>query len=683
MGYGVFGIGVSGLLAAQQQLNTVGHNIANVNTKGYSRQKTEVSASIPNFSGAGYIGTGVKADTTRRYYNEFLERQIRDSNSQLGKFDRFYQLASQIDNILANPDAGLTPTLEAFYNALQEANDAPASVPARSVLLTSAQTLTDRFSLLQDRFNDLTNQTNSDLADVTAEITSRAISIAELNKTISAQVGASTGNLPNDAMDKREQLIKEISALIDVNVVYQDNNVANIYIGSGQPLVVNATAYSMSVVNNEFTSQNKEIILTNNNGSINITEQITGGELQGLLDFKNKVLEPSYNALGRIAASITKEMNEQHNLGMTLRQNTIGGYILGGDFFEDIIASQQANRSTNNASTESMFVKITDTTVLTTSDYEVEFSSAGGTFTYTAKRLSDNTVFTGTGTTATAALSDLNTNLVDEGIELSESGALTNGDRFLVRPSHELARQINVQVNDVLDIALASPVVASSAQNSLGVGTNTGTGKIEFVPFEAANGPLENIPITSDQPTDPTYPTYTDITLTFNGTGFDVASTASPAVPVGPIAYNPSTDSGKTLNLGAPYDNVKFIITGTPNTGDQFILSNNTAPQDDNRNGLIMANIQSKKTIQDSSADFQRAYGLMVADVGTYTHSSEVDLRAQQALNDQALQNRDSLSGVNLDEEASDLLRFQQAYQASSKVITVANEMFSTLLNSV
>ena len=682
MGFGTFGIGTSGLLTAQQQINTTGHNIANVNTVGYARQRTETSTSLPNFTGAGYIGTGVKVDTTKRFYNEFLESQIRDSNSQLGKFDRFYELSSQVDNILANPDAGLTPTIEAFYNALQEANDDPSGVPARSVLLTSAKTMADRFKLLQNRFNDLNTQTNNDLSDVVTEISTRARSIAELNVTIANQVGAGNGDLPNDALDRREQLIKEISSLTDVNVVYQSNKIANIYIGSGQPLVVNNQSYELSVQDNEFTSQDQEIMLSNGSSKVKITSLIGNGELRGLLDFKNNVLKPAYNALGRIAAGITQEMNTQHALGMTLRQNTSGGYILGGDFFDDILAQQTANRSSNNTSTENMFIKITDTSVLTTSDYEVTYDTSAG-FTYTAKRLSDNTIFTGTGASAAAALTDLNSNLTSEGIELSVSATPNNGDKFLVRPNRELARQFDVNVADVLDIALASPLVISQAKDTLGVGTNTGSGDMTFVPFDASTDTIGNVPITSDLPTDATYPTYTDITLTFNGTGFDVTSTANPAVPVGPIAYDPVTDSGKTLNLGAPYDNIKFIVTGTPATGDKFIISNNQSPRDDNRNGLKLAQIQSKHTLQNSSADFQRAYGLMVADVGTYTHSAEVDLRAQQTLNDQAKANRDQLSGVNLDEEAANLLKFQQAYQASSKVITVANDIFNTLLNSV
>jgi len=686
MGGGIFGIGTSGLLSSQQQIATTGHNISNVNTAGYARQRTELSTTLPNFSGAGYVGTGVKIDTTRRYYDEFLEEQIRNSNSQLGKFERFNELASQIDNILANPDAGLTPTLESFYNALQEANDFPSSVPARSVLLTSANTLVDRFGLLQERFIDLNNQTNSNLEDVVAEITARAASIAELNTQISLQTGAGNGNLPNDSLDQRENLIKEISELIDVDVIYQSNGAANVFIGSGQALVLNSTAFSMSIRDSEFTPKDKEIFLSNNNTSVEVTDQIKGGEMQGLLDFKNQVLEPSFNSLGRIAASITMEMNQQHSLGMTLQQDAAGNYQNGGNFFTDITTSQNALSSLNNTGTAGYAVSISDTadtSELTISDYELEYSTGGGN-TFTLTRLSDNTVFTGTDAGSIVnALANLNTSLNNEGIQINLSaGAPANGDKFLVQPTHELSRSMAVNINDVLDIALASPIVAKKPTDAFGVGTNTGTGEINFIPPQTPNGALTNIPLTD------VGGAYVEIVLTFDNVANNFAVTttpaaAVPAVPAGPIAYNPTTDSGTTLSLGAPYDNITFSISGTPANGDSFNIANNQSPQDDNRNGLIMANIQTKKTLQNGSADFQRGYGLLVADVGTRTHSSEVDLQAQQTLNDQAKQNRDSLSGVNLDEEASNLLRFQQAYQASAKVITVADDIFRTLLSSL
>jgi flagellar hook-associated protein 1 FlgK len=770
MASGMMGIGTSGLLAAQQQLSTTGHNISNVNTEGFARQRTEQSTSQPKYTGSGYIGTGTQIETTRRFYSEFLEEQIRSSNSQLGKFEKYNELASQIDNILANPDAGLTPTIEAFYNALQEANDYPSGVPSRSVLLTSANTMTDRFSLLQDRLVDLNNQTNSNLSDTAAEVTARASSIAGLNQKIALEVGIGNGNLPNDTLDKREQLIKEISERIDVSVVYQDNGMVNLFIGSGQPLVLGSNAFEMSVRDSQYTSKNKDIYLSSGNSEINITSQIRGGELQGLMDFKSQVLEPSFNSLGRIAASISQEMNDQQNLGLTLQQDANGNYIQGGNFFNNITDKytgpsfqitdidtfetsnyqltydgtnynlfrysndtgvlsgslatgasldafntnlntnglgmqfdtgivvgtfdikadgQSALPSDKNSSASPQYnILITDTAVLTTSDYELSYDNTSATGFYKMTRLSDNVVFSGnTIDLLNADLSDSTANFPKgpQGIQIawdlgSPVPPPVNGDKFLVQPTHELSQQIGVEIYDVLDIALASPILASEPTDNLGVGTNKGTGTLDFIPMKAPTT-IDNVPITDGTGA------LTNFILTYNGTGFNVSSalpTASPTVNAGPIPYNPSTDSGVILSLGpiGVYDNISFTVTGSPDTGDSFIIGNNTSPQDDNRNGLIMADIQTKKTLDGGNSDFQRAYGLLVSDVGTKTQSSEVDLQAQTTLSEQAKQNRDSLSGVNLDEEASNLLRFQQAYQASSKVITVANDIFNTLLNA-
>ncbi len=248
----IFGIGTSGLLTAQRQLATASHNISNVNTEGYSRQRAEQAARQPQYSGSGYIGTGIDVQNTVRLANEFLEEQIRNANSQYGQFDAYLSLSKQIDNILANPDSGLTPTLESFFSALQEANDNPSSTPSRQVLLTEANTMADRFKLLDDRFTELNGQVNQSLVDVTQTITDAADSIAKMNADIVQKIGAGQGRMPNDLLDQREVLIKEIAEKIDVSVVYQDDGSANLFIGSGQSLVIGGVASTLSTQQNRY-----------------------------------------------------------------------------------------------------------------------------------------------------------------------------------------------------------------------------------------------------------------------------------------------------------------------------------------------------------------------------------------------------------------------------------------------
>ncbi len=688
MASGLLGVGTSGILSSQQQIQTTGHNISNVNTAGFARQRTETTTKIPSFSGSGYIGTGVQVSTTTRFYDQFLEDQIKVSNSQVGRLETFNNLSAQLDNILANPDAGLTPTLEAFFNSVQEANNFPAGVPQRSVMLTSAETLVNRFGLIQDRFIDLNTQVNTQLATVATEISSRAQSIADLNASIAVQIGAGQGNLPNDAMDQREQLIKEIAQRIDVTLVQQTNGATNVFIGSGQALVLNNSAFTLSVADSEFTPKNKELVLTGTAGSYNMTSQATGGVLQGLMDFKSQVLDPSFSSVGRIAASLSKEINEQHVLGMTLRQDPNGNYIQGANFFSDITTTIPTFASNLNSGNAAVNLQITDTRSIPTSDYQLVFDGAN----YNLTRLSDNLVFSAATIPALNAVlantPTVNSENRPQGFSLSvASGAFITNDKYLIQPTHELARSIQTQVSDVLDIALASPIVTSKATDTFGVGTNTGSGNISFVPFQPTGAALTNIPITSAAAG---AGNNVDIVLTYNAalSQFDVTTTGTPATAAVPavvataIPYT-AANTGQTFSLAAPYADISFTLTGVPANGDSFNISNNQAPQDDNRNGLIMSNIQTQKILQNSSATLQGAYGLMVADVGTRTHSSEIDRLAQKSLNEQALANRNEMSGVNLDEEASNLLQFQQAYQSSARVISIADQIFKDLLGLI
>ncbi len=652
----IFGIGTSGLLTAQRQLATASHNISNVNTEGYSRQRAEQAARKPQFSGSGYIGTGVDVQNTVRLGNEFLEEQIRNANSQFGQFDAYFKLSSQIDNILANPDSGLTPTLESFFNALQEANDNPSSTPSRQVLLTEANTMADRFKLLDDRFTDLNAQVNQSLVDITQAISNSASSIAKMNANIVQKIGAGQGKLPNDLIDQREVLIKQISEKIDVSVVYQDDGAANLFIGSGQALVISGNAASLSTRKNRFNAEDLDIIMSQGTGSVNVSNSITGGELQGILDFKGNALEQSRRALGRVAMALTEEVNAQHRLGMTI-QGTSAPFPLGQDFFVDMGASIEGLPGQNSASTASL--SITDSRLLTNSDYRLDYDGAS----YSLTRLNDGTVF------SNATMGGLSTAVqATEGFSITSS--IASGESFMIRPTYAAASNIQVSVNNVLDIALAGPVVSRAITDTSGGAVNSGTGEISL----PAISNVSNIPLAGD------------ISLTYDAANGDGAGGPGFAIVGGPggnIAYDPATDFGGKTYTFAGFGDMSFILSGQPDNGDAFVISNNNAPYDDNRNGLLMSALQTAKTIENSSTDFQSAYGIIVSDVGTKTHSAEVDLKAQQSLSEQAKAERESYSGVNLDEEAADLLKFQQAYQASARVISIADEMFKTLINSV
>ena len=674
MGADILSIGTSGLQAAQRQLQTTSHNVSNVNTEGYTRQRAELEAIIPAYYAGhtGYIGTGVTVQTTVRLSNEFYEEQIRNGNSSYGQYDAFYDLSAQIDNILANPATGLTPTLESFYSALQEANDDPSSTPARQVLLTEANVLTDRFQLIDDHFTDLNNEVNNKLVSLASDVTSIASSIASLNIDIIKRIGAGQGSMPNDLIDQREVLIKKLSEKIDINVVYQDDGAANIFIGSGQTLVISGNAAGISTEINKYNSLELDIILTRGNAKEDITQTITGGELQGVLDFREDVLKPSVNSLGRIAIALSEEMNAQNRLGMTI-QGATAPFPLGGDFFTSQSSSPQVLDG-QLSSTGIYTVDITNSKLLTTSNYKLDVNIAGE---YRLTRLSDNFILNFADLTLNGAQTAAGT----QGFDLTENTAAVAGESFLIQPTAIAASSIGVQVNNVLDIALASPIISGEATSATGGSVNSGSGSISL----PTNTSVTNIPITDAGGN------LVEFTLTYDDTAkvFNISTSPAAAVPAlaGSISFdNTSASDIRGLSTALPgidYNNIQFILSGVPNDGDSFVIGNNTSPFDDNRNGLLMAQLQTTKTIENGSSDFQGAYGILVAFVGTKTHSAEVDLKAQFSLLEDAKATREGYSGVNLDEEAAFLLKYQQAYQANSKVIASANQMFQDLLNAL
>lgn len=700
----ILGIGTSGLLTSQRNLATTSHNISNVNTDGYSRQRTEQEARMPQYSGNGYVGTGVTVQTTIRLANEFLEKQVRNSNSQLGQYDAYNRLASQVDNIIANPDTGLTPALENFYSALQDANDNPSSTASRQVLLTEANTLTDRFELLDTRFNEINDQTSQALIDLTAEVSDAARSIARLNADITLRIGVGQGDMPNDLIDQREVLIKSISENIDVSVVYQDDGSANLFIGTGQPLVIGSHSLTLATQTSKFNVSDLDIVLIEGGSSTIVTNMIKGGELQGVLDFKAEILDPARRSLGRIAIAITEEMNAQHKLGMTL-QDTGAGFKPGDNFFNDLSGPMLALGAVNN--TGVVEFEIIDSRILSTSDYQLNRTGIAGSE-YTLIKLDDMTTYTASSiANLNAAMSTV------EGFSLIDPPATVPviGDSFLIRPTLEAAAEISVAVNNVLDIALAAPIVAGAMTNPDGSGgaVNAGTGEIGLpsgiksyplpsgdvrMPIDttALDGELTDFPSSLSPPMQLAFDGTNQFTISWPSLPagatleyFDASGYNSP-VPLVSIPYTPANDSGGiTYTIRSPLsgDSFSFSIQGVPELSDSFEIGSNETPFNDNRNGLLMSKLQTTKTLENGSTDFQAGYSMIVSDVGAKTRSSSIDLLAQQTLNEQAKAVRESYSGVNLDEEAADLLKFQQAYQASARVISSADEMFQTLISAV
>ena len=674
-------IGLSGLAANKTSLAVTGHNIVNVNTPGFSRQETIQSTRTPQFSGAGYIGSGTTLTDVRRIYNEFLNTQVRSSTALNSDTKAYLSQINQLDSLLAGSTTGITPGLQKLFSALQTAAEDPANIPARQLALSEAEGLAKRFNTVYDRLYEQNAFINKQLSAVTDQVNQLATSIAGYNDAIA--IAASNGQAPNDLLDAREEAVRKLSEFVGVTVVTQDDSSYNLFIGSGQPLVVGKQAARLEVVPGQADPLRQEIQFVSGNSRQNVSSLITGGEMGGLLRYREDVLDTSLNAVGRLALSVTDQINRQ--LGQGLDLNGEFGNNLFRSINDPLLLSQRSlARIGNSDANANLNVTLTDTTQLTTSDYEVQFTSATE---YVVRRLSDGTQFP-----ASPATFDITTVPAPEvdGFSLGvASGTFAAGDRFQVMPTRNAGRDIRADMKNAEELAFAAPLKAETSPANIGTGKITQPKLLTEINIydPAAQADLE----TSLRNAPP-------LRIVMGAGGgatqsYDVVDINGNVIDTGSIV--PGQDNALTISVPANPPAVpaafdyQVTISGRPSGGDNFSVSFNTNGVSDNRNALNLVNLQNKSVIginpaapNTTGSSFSDSYGDLVERVGTLTSQARVDGEATGAILKQATDNRDSISGVNLDEEAAKLIQFEQYYQASAQIIQVARNLFDTLINT-
>lgn len=452
MASNILGIGQSALAAAQVGLNTTGHNIANAATPGYSRQVVVQSAAMAQDFGFGFLGQGTEISTVKRIYNEYLGTQVRSAQTAKSGMDSYYGQIRQIDNMLADPTSGLSPVLQNFFGGIQELASNPSSIPARQAALSSAESLVARFQSMANRLDEMADGVNSQIVSSTANINTYAVQIAQLNDAI-GRAQRATGQPPNDLLDQRDQLVLDLGKEIKATVVKQGDGDYNVFIGNGQPLVVGVKTYTLSNVSSPTNPEKIEVAYTAANGSTVIVGEsgLSGGKLGGLIEFRNKTLEPAQNALGRLAIGLGSTFNAQHQLGFDLNG------VAGGDFFT--VSAPLVRPSGTNTSSATISASISNVSALTTSDYQMSYDGAS----YTVTRLSDKTSTTFTSFPQTIDGVDLDLDLT--------SGSVLAGDIFLIRPTAKGASGMGMAITDPGGIAAAA-VALSGTPPSVAVGDN-------------------------------------------------------------------------------------------------------------------------------------------------------------------------------------------------------------------
>jgi flagellar hook-associated protein 1 FlgK len=618
----LFGIGLSALLAQQRALATTSNNVANANTPGYTRQRTELVERPAEQMGSDFVGTGVNTGLNRRITDNLMLEQVRTASAGSKRADALADLATTLDNLLGSDDTGLNAALQSFTNAVQGVANDPSSLTARQALLSEAGSTVSRFKGLDQRISTIGDELRSRVSADADQITSLGASIADMNK----QVLAAGLNPPPDLLDKRDQMLEDLSGLVQVSVAQQTDGTIGVFIGSGQALVLGTSAAKLVMTNGNLDPSQPQLVLRSGTGpDVAITQFLSGGELGGLLDFNREMLAPARAEIGRVAVGIADAVNTASNNGMDLDGQ------LGGDFFS--VAGPQTFAAGTNSGTGAVTATISNVAALDTANYQLTYNGT----TYTLLRTDTGAIvpMTGTGTAGNP--------FVANGISIVVSGAPAAGDQFLIKPLDQALGSLKVLVTSPGDIAAAAPTRTSA---DLG---NTGTGAISAGSVIDVTNP--NLLTTA------TIQFINSTTYSINGAGA--------------FAYTP----GGNIDING----TRVQVTGAPAAGDFFQIQSNAGGSGDNRNALAMLD-KLGGNVFNGNVTLKTAASTLLADVGAKTAAATSQQSAQSTVLQQTQQRLDSLRGVNLDEEAANMLRYQQLYQAAAQTISVAGTLFSTLL---
>ena len=666
MGTGIFSIGVSALQVSQLGLSTTSHNIANANTEGYNRQRIIQTSNIATLTGAGYVGQGAHVSTIERIYSSYLTTQVNTAQNSVSKLEAYSSSISQLNDLLMDADAGLSSALEAFFSGVQQVSANPTSLTTRQTMVSGAETLVSRFHSLDALVDAQYQGINSQIQGYVGSINSYAQEIATLNKQIIV-AESSNNQTPNDLYDQRDQLVSELNKLVGVKTTTNTNGSLNVYFGNGQQLVVGGQASSLSATTSSQDPTRLTIGLVNPAGIQELPESVlTGGSLAGVLEYRAKTLDRVANELGRIATTAALTFNAQHALGQDLLGNIDGDSAFVENFFNigspTVVAN--ANNPSGSATVSASFSLPsansdgTFYTNLTTSDYRLDYDGTNLTLT----RLSDIVSWSGADVTAlNSAIAASAAGL--QGFTLSASGTFQAGSSYLIQPTRNAAQTFAVNdtiASDVRYIAAAAPVRASAGTSNTGNATISAGSVVTGYAAPASGSP---------------------VTLTYNGGGLTGFSSYPVTVTVNGVSTNYPAGAVPYANgASISFSGMSFTLSGTPQNGDTFVIEKNVNGVSDNRNALLLAQLQSSKTTAGNTASFATVYAQLVSDVGNRGREVTTILAAQTSLLTAAQDARDSVSGVNLDEEAANLLQYQQSYQAAAKMLQIASDLFDSIL---
>ncbi|MNJ17465.1 Flagellar hook-associated protein 1 [compost metagenome] len=657
----LLGIGTSGVLAQQRLLQTTSNNIVNVNSQGYVRERTLIYTNS--------VGLGTGDMVSERVINAYAQAEVRRDTSAYHAAGSRYDQLFQLDSLLGDASNSVGTTITSYFKAFHTANESPAEVGGRKTTLSELSGMVDRFHTLSAQLDKQSDTINATIGDETDRVNSLLSSINDLNQAIVRTQGSPEENLM--LFDQRDEAIRQLSEKMEVRTVTQPNGSMLVNMSTGHSLVLDGGVAQFKVVPGSPDSRDARLQLTLGANQANINDKDLGGAIGGLFTARND-LEPAKRELGQLAVAMADAMNQQNRLGMDLDNE------LGGDLFS-LKGSQGLPYAGNqgNGAASVNFVPGKGSEV-TTFDYEVQFNSATGYEVFSIDGSGQRTSVA-TGTTPPAKFE-----VAGHGIEIDLSGTPVGGDKIVLQPTKHAAAGMDQAATRPEDIALASPIKADKNSQNLG----SGEIKVNSVYNTGAGSGFGTNTL------DPSAPQVIKIDGSGNYEVYDKNNNLLGVAPASSKGQN--LMSALEMPLGTPivpaltpgYD---FSITGKVEANDSFTLSYNKDGFADNGNGLALAELQNKELVRKNNnaatsndkMTFNDAYSALVTGVGNKASQAKTLLQANEAKLTQSTAIFESVSGVNLEEEAANLIRFQQSYAASAQIVNTAKTIFDTLLSSV
>jgi flagellar hook-associated protein 1 FlgK len=625
----IFQISASALQAFQTAIDTTSNNIANASTPGYDVETANLTEAVPQANGTATVGSGVEVSGISRAFSQAAATQLNNSQSTLASLTALQNYTTQIDNSFGTNLGGLSTAIQSFYSAASTVADDPTSTASRQALLSDAQGLASSFQSASGQLNQLNTDVNSRITSDVSQINSISSAIANLNQQIETATASNGGQAPNELLDQRDQQISSLSQLVGVTTTTQTDGAVNVFIGNGQPLVLEDNNEPLTTIPNQFNASQLEIGSTTASGSI--SSQITSGDLGGLLQARSTVINPALNQIGLIATTLSQTVNAQQAQGLDLNGN------LGTAIFSVGAPTATSSSANTDNTTATVAVNANGLGALSADSYVLSYRN--GAYSLTDQTTGSNVNFTPGGTAAAPTITA-------NGVTISLSGTPASGDEFLIQPSTNAASSFTTVMTD------PSKIAAAAADATAAAATNTGSGKISAATVVNSADPNLLTPTTISF-TSPT-------TYTING----VAQTLP--------ANGQITDHGWQVT-----------VTGTPAAGDSFTVGSNAGSSGDNTNALALAAGQSTGVLNGGATSITGATSGLITNLGTQAQQINTAQTAQTAINTQASSQVQSVSGVNLDQEAANLLQWQNAYEAAAQALTIGNSLFTTLIDSV